>query len=490
MARTLFNLTIVAALLLLQCAQFAPSGVSAQDTPPTADPNAQPPVAVVTAEALPTPELPQPTPTEVFVPAPVDTPTVDPFFTPAPIEEATVPPQPVFVPTAPIIPTYTPVPFPESADPLVRVVSVGESLASLAAQVGVAPDDLAQLNRVTNRNLLLTGQKIQLPVSLSSGIRIHRVRASDTLAGVAAEYSVSLAALRTANDLVCAACLVPGQLLRVPQANVETNLTSPFQSVRIFPFLPHQGDTIIVRVKADEGVTAASGDLAGRPLSFANIDGEFVGLSGVSALQDPGIYSVTVKLTSKTGDISTVTGRLQVGQGNFGFENLILAPKLIPLLDPQVNQNERNWLDKVFSKFTPNQRWTGPFALPVSGKYASYYGTRRNFNRGTLRTFHSGVDISTGLGTPVHASAPGKVVAVETLQVRGNIVILDHGRGVFTAYCHLSKFEVEVGDTVAAGDVIGFTGNTGRSLGPHLHWEMAIGGVTINPLTWVNETIP
>ena len=494
MLRNTFTRVILVALLL--STSFV-RDAHAQDPPPTADPNIQPtPMAEVTVEALPTPELVEPTPTEVYVAAPVDTPTVDPLVTPAPIEEATVPPQPVFVPTAPIIPTYTPIPFPESDDPLVRVVSVGESLDSLAAQVGVAPGDLAQLNRITNQNMLLTGQKIQLPVPMPTSIRIHRVRPTDTLAGVAAEYGVSLAALRTANDLVCAACLVAGQLLRVPHAiidggsSVETNLTSPFQSVQVFPFLPRQGDTIIVRVKADDATQAISGDLAGHPLHFAKIEDTYVGLSGVAALQDPGIYSITVKLTSKTGDESRIFGRIQIGAGNFGFENLFLAPKLQPLLEPLVNQEERAWLDKAFSKFTPQQRWTEALVLPVNGKFASYYGTRRNFNRGTLRTYHSGVDIVASPGMPVHAAAAGKIVAAEPLQVRGNIIIIDHGRGVFTVYCHLSKFEKEVGDSVQAGDVVGYTGNTGRSLGPHLHWELAIGGVTVNPLAWTNETLP
>lgn len=494
MLRNTFTLVVLTLLLLSTgLARLA----QAQDPPPTVDPNLPPPaVAEVTVEALPTPELAQATPTEVFVPAPVDTPTVDPLVTPAPPEEATVPPQPAVVPTAPIFPTYTPIPFPESDDPLVRVVSVGESLDSLAAQVGVASGDLAQLNHVTNPNLLLTGQKIQLPAPMPSSIRIHRIRPTDTLAGVAAEYGVSMAALRTANDLVCAACLVAGQLLRVPQAlsetndsAVETNLTSPFQSIQVFPFLPRQGEAIIVRVKTDEGIKAITGDLAGRPLNFAKIDDTYVGLSGVAALQAPGIYSITVKLTSKTGDVSQIVGRIQVGPGNFGFENL-LAAKLQPLLDPEVNQAERIWLDKVFSKFSPEQRWSGALELPVLGRFASYFGTRRNFNRGTLSTYHSGVDISAGIGTPIHAAAPGKIVAAELLHIRGNVIIIDHGRGVFTIYCHLSKFEKEVGETVQTGDVIGYTGNTGRSLGPHLHWELAIGGVTVNPLAWVNEAIP
>jgi murein DD-endopeptidase MepM/ murein hydrolase activator NlpD len=90
----------------------------------------------------------------------------------------------------------------------------------------------------------------------------------------------------------------------------------------------------------------------------------------------------------------------------------------------------------------------------------------------------------------VQASAAGRVVATRLFNIRGNVVILDHGRGVFTLYCHLSKFNVEEGQIVDVGDVLGYSGNTGRSLGPHVHWELAVGGVTVNPLAWVDDEIP
>jgi len=499
----LVRVCILAALLLLNLNGSLRIS-HAQDQAPTPDPNVAPTpdpslaipptpdVALVTAEPLPTPELPQPTATEFFIPAPVDTPTVDPNATPGELLVPTVEPPPI-QPTLPPLPTYTPVPEPESNDPLVRVVSVGESLTSLASQAGLLVDDLAQANRVTNPNLLLTGQKIQLSSPMPESIRIHKVRAKDTLTGISAEYGVSLAALRSSNDLICSACLVPGQLLRIPQTNVQSNLSAPFESVRVFPFLPRQGDTIIVRVKTNESVTNLTGEMAGRPLNFARVDEDYVGLSGVAALQDPAIYSVTITATTKAGDVSDVSvvnGRIQIGAGNYPFENLVLASKLVPLLDPKVNDDEAAWLYNVFSKFTSEKHWSGAMQLPVSGRYASYFGARRSFNRGILHTYHSGLDIVAGYGTPVHAAAGGTVVATEPLEVRGNVIIIDHGRGVFTVYCHLSKFLVQKGQKVEAGELIGNTGNTGRSLGPHLHWELAVGTVTVDPMEWVTDEMP
>ena len=95
-----------------------------------------------------------------------------------------------------------------------------------------------------------------------------------------------------------------------------------------------------------------------------------------------------------------------------------------------------------------------------------------------------------GIGTPVHASAPGRVAAVMQLKVRGNVVIIDHGRGVFTMYCHLSRTVVKEGQMVDVGDVVAYSGNTGRSEGPHIHWELAVGGITVDPLPWAQQAIP
>jgi murein DD-endopeptidase MepM/ murein hydrolase activator NlpD len=87
----------------------------------------------------------------------------------------------------------------------------------------------------------------------------------------------------------------------------------------------------------------------------------------------------------------------------------------------------------------------------------------------------------------VLSPAKGRVVLAEPLQVRGNAVILDHGRGVMTGYWHLSRIDVSVGQEVEAGDLLGLVGNTGLSTGAHLHWEVRVMGIQVDPLQWVRE---
>jgi murein DD-endopeptidase MepM/ murein hydrolase activator NlpD len=220
------------------------------------------------------------------------------------------------------------------------------------------------------------------------------------------------------------------------------------------------------------------------------MEGVYEALTGVGALQDAGVYSVTLHAIASDGAASEVGGRIRIESGGFGYENLTVPQNLVPLLDPQVNLDEQEQLATIFSQWSATQYWTGPLQYPAVGRIASYFGTRRSFNGGLLRTYHSGADVIAGIGTPVHASAPGRVAAVTQLKVRGNVVIIDHGRGVFTMYCHLSRTVVKEGQMVDVGDVVAYSGNTGRSEGPHIHWELAVGGITVDPLPWAQQAIP
>lgn len=447
-------------------------------------------------------------PGAVATPASVVTPDPNPIVIevlPTPVEVTVEASSSGELPTSiPALPTFTPVPLPQAQSDTERVISIGETLTTLAAQSGFTVSDLATLNALTNPNLLLAGQKLKLPAPMSSNIRLHRVAAGETLMALAAQYDVSPTLLRQANQLVCSTCLVVGQLLRVPvtegpsqSGSVDnssepiTNLPAPFESISLNPFVPRQGDTLIIRVKTEVPLESIAGTLMDHPLNFfEQAPNTYIGLMGVYALLEPSIYPITIRAIAKTGEASLVQGRIQVGQGNFPYETLSLSGDLMPLLDPQLNEAETEEFAKIFSVFTPKQWWHGPMQQPIDTRFASYFGARRSFNNHTLDTYHSGVDMIARVGTPVMAAAPGRVAAAEPFNIRGNVIVIDHGRGVFTVYCHLSRFVAKVGDMVDTGEIIGYSGNTGRVLGPHVHWELAVGGVLVNPLDWMNEEIP
>ncbi|MBX7222377.1 MAG: M23 family metallopeptidase [Blastocatellia bacterium] len=126
-----------------------------------------------------------------------------------------------------------------------------------------------------------------------------------------------------------------------------------------------------------------------------------------------------------------------------------------------------------------------PNGLPVRGYLTDGFGSRNNPFSGEGSEFHSGQDISVPHGTPVAATANGLVLYAAPRAGYGNVVVIDHGNGVTTRYGHLSAFDVEAGQRIRRGDIIGRAGNTGRSTGTHVHYEVREYDVPTDPLRFV-----
>jgi murein DD-endopeptidase MepM/ murein hydrolase activator NlpD len=166
------------------------------------------------------------------------------------------------------------------------------------------------------------------------------------------------------------------------------------------------------------------------------------------------------------------------------------------MIDPAITEPEDAQIRDLVSQATPERYWEGVFKSPgyFPDCYNSLYGNRRLYETedGTLSIsgFHSGVDLCGGAGLPIFAPAPGVIVFAGPLDVRGNATIIDHGWGVYSGFWHQSEILVQVGQKVETGDIIGRVGGTGRVTGPHLHWEIWVNGVQVNPLEWLQESFP
>lgn len=141
---------------------------------------------------------------------------------------------------------------------------------------------------------------------------------------------------------------------------------------------------------------------------------------------------------------------------------------------------ERAEMDAIFESFTANNEIELNFKRPAEGVVSSIFGLKRFLND-QPRSPHSGLDIAAPEGAPIIAPAPAKVVAVGDYFFNGNTVMLDHGQGLITMYCHMSRISVEVGQMVSSGTVIGAVGETGRVTGAHLHWGVSLNDVRVDP---------
>ena len=247
-----------------------------------------------------------------------------------------------------------------------------------------------------------------------------------------------------------------------------------------------QGGAAIVRVSG----VAASGTITfdGREDLLLERPGGFWAAIGVRADHAPGTYEAEIALLDDAGrTFAQMPASVIVYATGYPVEQIYLEPDASALLDPALAAQEEATRASVFSVVTPERLWEGPFIYPASGPISSPYGIGRSYNGAPVSSFHHGTDFQVDEGAPVVAANSGRVVLAEALPIRGSSVIIDHGAGVFTAYHHLSGFAVAVGQSVATGDLLGYAGMTGLATGPHLHWELIVGGAEVDPVLWTLE---
>jgi murein DD-endopeptidase MepM/ murein hydrolase activator NlpD len=226
---------------------------------------------------------------------------------------------------------------------------------------------------------------------------------------------------------------------------------------------------------------------AGRPIMVVRQESDWLAIVGVSLDTEPGEQSIDVEQPG--ADPRKIT--FQVLPKQYRTQQLKVAPGQVNLSaeDEARVARESAKVRAALESFTPDAPVTLRLVQPVSGPRSSSFGLRRMFN-GESRRPHSGMDIAAPTGTPIKAPLAGKVVDVGEYFFNGNNVIVDHGQGLVTMYCHLSKVRVDVGQHLERGEVIGDVGATGRVTGPHLHWGVALSGAMVDPALFLPPPAP
>lgn len=250
---------------------------------------------------------------------------------------------------------------------------------------------------------------------------------------------------------------------------------------------PVPGGVAVVALPAHDTPEPARAWYGETPVMVLSESGTDYAVVGIPLTEDPG----EKQLRAALGDAREIVVAFDVAARDYATQRLTIANKR--KVDPSAEdleriRAERERIDAALASWRKDETVTVDFRLPVPGRESSPFGLRRYFND-KPRKPHSGLDIAAPQGTPIVAPADGLVVETGDFFFNGNTVFVDHGQGLVTMYCHLSRIDVAAGDTVRAGDALGQVGATGRVTGPHLHWGVTLNRTMVNPKLFLPETI-
>ena len=198
------------------------------------------------------------------------------------------------------------------------------------------------------------------------------------------------------------------------------------------------------------------------------------------------VFGIPLSAPLGSLSLSTNTTPIQIEVTPYRYAEQRLNVKNQDYVNPNQDQLDRyareaKEQNDIYNSFTPNSWHSFPaFIRPTAGKFSNSFGRKRFFN-GEERAPHSGLDIPAPVGQKVVAPAEGVVVGTGNYFFNGNTVLIDHGQGLISMFCHLSKINVEKGQRIQQGEILGLVGKTGRVTGPHLHWGMSLNNARVDP---------
>lgn len=263
----------------------------------------------------------------------------------------------------------------------------------------------------------------------------------------------------------------------------------PENSIYVSLENPQQGDTVLVKVNAVYPLVL--GYFNGESLKFFRQEkyDDWSAYLGIDADMEPGSYTILADALGKTMQKEIIVGKKDFPSSKMSTPKSLQAKGYT---DEKVVANIRNNdnpnIEDVLKNSNPEPYFTGAFSLPLKNIVKSGFGFGDFLDYSSYRIQHLGIDLRAGLDTKTYAVNSGKVVMANELSNYGKTIVIDHGLGIFSMYLHMDKFEVNEGDFVKKGQVVGLSGDSGYTAGPHLHFSMRDNGTRIDPIAFINET--
>jgi len=358
----------------------------------------------------------------------------------------------------------------------------GADLLSASRALGLDPLLVARLNHLTSPAQLYFGAKLAVPEDLASQAlqAVQPLADGQSLLEKAVLTGQSPWSLALSGRVTLPTSILPGQTIFLPPGSPSQTNGPDLSSLVLV-----QGQTVVFALSPKTTDAVPTGSLDNMTLNFFETSSGWIALQGIPALAEPGLADLQLQW-DRNGHRVEFEQSLPLYSGDFLMDPpLTVDPATI---DPAVTQPEESQVRAITAPATPERLWNGLFIPPIDTPACtrSLFGNRRSFNGSAYIYFHSGLDYGVCASRDIYAPAAGKIVFAGPLDVRGNATIIDHGWGVYSGFWHQSQIMVQVGDSVQPGQVIGQIGATGRITGEHLHWEVWVGGIQVDPLQWIN----
>ncbi|MBI9049522.1 MAG: peptidoglycan DD-metalloendopeptidase family protein [Anaerolineaceae bacterium] len=413
----------------------------------------------------------------------------------------------------------------------VYIVQPGDTLYTIADQFDLTIDEILEVNSLANPDWLSEGDMIRIPgfEGISGEFIPYTISLADTFSNLLEKASIDKTYFIKINHITSPNELIAGKDIILPirdaQQNPSENIalenfSSPFlqlsientsiwendfsqitakvinkdhieiQDLSINPFPFEQGKTNYIYFEAVPDQTLQFLIDNKRIPVFQYESGKYLAMYGINALSDTGLRELLLQSLSDDRNQVLYSQNILTGDSAFTTDPVIVVEP--DYIDPEKTMPEEEQLFAIANNVSDRDLWDGSFSYPVDEPcIRSRYGSIRSYNHGPYDAFHTGVDFGIcAANLNIYASGAGRVVHAGEWFVRGNSVVIDHGWGIFTGYWHMQTIDVQVGDIVEEGQIIGIIGTTGRSTGSHLHWELMLNDVQVDPLQWIETSIP